>query len=160
MDNEEKWEKRLHSKKFWIFSISSIIGLIVVIPLLCAALGLITLPFLRFEKKVQLNQGVISQTYDTQYCLSNYHWFLETYQAIQQADTQIANFQQQITDFKNTYGNDPSTWGFTAQQSYNETTSELTGVQNQKADWIGQYNARTQELDRVACKNLPLYIQP
>lgn len=140
--------------------IGVILLFVVVLPLLGAALGIINLPFLKLGKKVALNQGVISQTYDTQYCLSNYHWFLDTYNAIQQADTQIANFQQQIQDFKTTYGNDPTKWAFSAQQTFNEVSSELTGIQNQKADWIGQYNSRTQQLDRVACKNLPLYVKP
>lgn len=135
----------------------AIIGL----PLLFAALGLINLPFLGFEKKVQLNQGVISQTYDTQYCLQNYHWFKETLADIQQKQTQVTNFQQQLTQMKQDYGNtSPNTWSFQAQQAYNEIASEETGVSNAISDESAQYNAKSQELDRKACENLPLYVNP
>lgn len=143
--------------------IGGIIGFIVLViglPLLFAWLGLITLPFLKFENKVALNQDVINKTYNTDYCLNNYHWFLETYQSIQQADVQIANVQAQIADFKQTYGTDASKWNFAATQQYGQESASLTGIQNYKADLAGEYNAKTQELDRVACKNLPLYVTP
>lgn len=143
--------------------IGIIVGLLVLVvglPLLAAWMGLITLPFLKFESKVGAAQGIVKTTYNTNYCLQNYHYFKETYQDIQQKQTQISNFQAQIADFKTTYGSDPTKWGFTASQSYNETQSELTGVQNALAEEIGQYNARGQELDRVACENLPFNITP
>ncbi len=156
MDNQEKGNTAL-------IVIGSIVGffvLIIGLPLLFAWLGLITLPFLKFENKVALNQGVINKTYNTEYCLNNYHWFLETDQAIQQSDTQIANVQQQISDFKATFGTDASKWNFAATQQYGQESASLAGLRNYRADLVGQYNAKTQELDRVACKNLPLYIQP
>ncbi|MHB8600887.1 MAG: hypothetical protein ACYDER_29305 [Ktedonobacteraceae bacterium] len=156
MDRKEKGSTTL-------IVIGSIIGffvLVIGLPLLFAWLGLITLPFLKFENKVALNQGVISKTYNTDYCLNNYHWFLETDQAIQQSDTQIANVQAQIADFKSTYGTDATKWNYAATQQYGQISASLTGIQNYRADLVGQYNARTQELDRVACKGLPLYVQP
>ena len=134
--------------------------LIIGLPLLFAALGLITLPFLKFENKVALNQGVINKTYNTDYCLSNYEWFKETYQDIQQSDVQIQNVQDQIADFKKTYGNDASKWNFAATQQYGQISASLTGLQNYKADLVGKYNARSQELHRVACRDLPLYLEP
>ena len=147
-------------KRHIILGVVSFFVLVIGIPLLFAAIGLISLPFLGFEKKVQLNQGVISKTYSTQYCLDNYHWFLETYQDIQQKQAQVQQFESQLTSMKQTYGGTPNTWNFTAQQTYNEVSSEMTGVQNAVLDETGQYNAKSQELDRVACKNLPLYVQP
>lgn len=151
----------IHIKKSHILlGVVGFFVLVIGLPLLFAAIGLINLPFLDFEKKVQLNQGVISQTFNTQYCLNNYHWFLETYQDIQQKQQQVQQFQTTLDTLKQDYGSDMSKWSFTAQQNFNETQSELTGVQNAVFDETGQYNARTQELDRVACKNLPLYIKP
>lgn len=38
--------------------------------------------------------------------------------------------------------------------------SEETGVANAVSDESAQYNARSQELDRKACENLPLYVNP
>jgi len=143
-----------------VAAIGGVIALVTIVPLLLALLGLINLPFLKFQDKVALNQGVINKTYDTQYCLDNYHYFLETDQDIQQKEQQVQSFQAQLTQMKQDYGSDMSKWSFTAQQTYNEVSSELTGVQNARLDEVGQYNAKTQELDRVSCKSLPLYIQP
>jgi hypothetical protein len=137
-----------------------VVVVLIILPLTAAALGWITLPFLKFEKKVGAAQGIVNQTYETQYCLSNYHWFLETYQDIQQKQQQVAAFQSQLDSMKQTFGSDPTKWSFTTQQSFNEVQSEMTGVQNAISDETAQYNARTQELDRVACKGLPLHITP
>jgi len=154
-------EKEQGGAVLWtIAAIGCVVALVTVVPLLLSLLGLINLPFLKFGSKVALNQGVIATTYNTQYCLNNYHWFLETYQDIQQKQAQVSQFQAQLTSMKADYGGSVNTWSFTAQQSYNEVQSELTGVQNAVLDETGQYNARTQELDRVACKGLPLYVQP
>ena len=157
-DSNFTWPKHTWLKVTGIVAIVTVLGII--LPLTAAALGWITLPFLKFEKKVGAAQGIVSQSYATQYCLDNYHWFLETYQDIQQKQSQVQSFQAQLTSMKQTYGNDPTKWGFTTQQSFNETQSELTGVQNAISDETAQYNAKSQELDRVACKNLPLNITP
>jgi len=143
-----------------LLSIVGFVVLVIGLPLLMAVLGLINLPFLGFEKKVDLNAGVINQTYNTQYCLDNYHWFKETYQDIGQKKEQVTSFQTQLDSMKATYGADTTKWGFTTQQSFNQTQSNLTGVQNAVLDESAQYNAKAQELDRVACKELPLFVQP
>jgi len=156
MENREKG-----SIIVWtLVSIGGLIALVTLVPLLLSLLGIINLPFHKLQSKVSLNQGVITKTYNTDYCLQNYHWFKETDQAIQQADSQIGNIQSQVSDFKQTYGSDTSKWNFAATQQYGQITTSLTGLQNYRADLVGQYNAKTQELDRVACKDLPLFIQP
>lgn len=132
---------------------------VVVLPLLGAALGIINLPFLKLSKQVELNQGVINKTYDTDYCLNNYEWFKDTYQDIQQSDTKIANVQQQLDNFTTTAGTRDK-WTFEDKTLYNNLTTELTGIRNYKADLTGQYNSRTTQLNRVACKELPLFVKP
>lgn len=144
----------------WLLGIGAFIFLVIGLPLIFAALGLINLPFLGFEKKVQLNRGVITKTYDTEYCLQNYHWFKETLADIQQKQTQVTNFKQQMDQMKSEYTGAPNTWGFQAQQAYNEIASEETGVSNAISDESAQYNAKSQELDRKACMDLPLFVNP
>lgn len=156
MDNKEKGNAILST----ILAVGGVIALVTVVPLLLALLGIINLPFLKLQSKVALNQGVITKTYDTTYCLNNYEWFKQTYQDIQQSDVQIQNVQAQIDDFKKTYGTDASKWNFAATQQYGQISASLTGLQNYKAGLVGQYNARSQELNRVACKELPLYVAP
>lgn len=143
-----------------LLGVLGFVVLVIGVPLFMAVLGLISLPFLGFEKKVELNRGVINKTFSTEYCLDNYHWFKETYQDIEQKKEQVVSFQSQIDSMKATYGSDATKWGFTTQQSFNQTQSNLTGVQNAVLDETGQYNAKAGELDRVACKELPLFVQP
>src|SRR6185503_1701503 len=138
-------------------TVGAIVLVVVVLPLLGAALGIINLPFLGLSKKVELNQGVITKTYDTDTCLANYSWFKDTYQDIQQTETKIVNAQQQVKDFEASAG-ERSNWTFEDKQQYNSLTNAVTGLKNYKADIVGQYNSRTQQLNKVACKELPLFV--
>lgn len=139
------------------------VGLLVLaiaLPVLGDAMGLVTIPFLTFHSKVQLNRDVIATTYDSQYCIQNYEWFKQQEQDINGIDTQIANAQQQLDDFIKLYGSDTTKWSFTANQTYSEDSTTLTGLKNIKQQKVNDYNAKSNELNRVACKDLPLYINP
>lgn len=143
-----------------ILAITGVILLVVVVlPLLGAALGIINLPFLKLGKKVELNQGVISKTYGTDYCLANYEWFKDTYQDIQQSDVKIQNVQSQLDQFQKD-APDRSKWTFEDKNFFNSLSAELVGTKNYKAELVGQYNSRSEQLNRVACKELPLFVSP
>lgn len=120
-------------------------------------LGIIDLPIRKVENKVQLNADLIDKTYDSEYCLANYEWFKDTYNDIQQSDTQIKNKQEQLDNFVKTAG-DRINWTFEDKQQYNSLSNEVTGLKNYRADLVGQYNSRTEQLNRVACKELPLFV--
>ena len=120
-------------------------------------LGIIDLPIRKVENKVQLNADLIDKTYNAEYCLANYEWFKDTYNDIQQSDTQIKNKQDQLDNFIKTAG-DRTNWTFEDKQQYNSLSNEVTGLKNYRADLVGQYNSRTEQLNRVACKELPLFI--
>ena len=120
-------------------------------------LGIIDLPIRKVENKVQLNADLIDKTYDAEYCLANYEWFKDTYNDIQQSDVQIKNKQDQVDAFTKNAG-DRATWTFEDKQQYNSLTNEVTGLKNYRADLVGQYNSKTEQLNRVACKELPLFV--
>ncbi len=146
--------------KVFFGTIAAILGFCVLYVALAAfgaGFKLFTLPLLNFTKKVDLNAGVINKTYNTDYCLANYEWFKDTYQDIQQTQTKVANVQAQLDEFKTDAG-DRSTWTFEDKTQYNKLTSSLTGTKNYLADIIGQYNSKTGQLNRVACKELPLFV--
>ena len=145
--------------KVVLVTIGAVLLIVVVLPLLGAALGIINLPFLKLGKQVELNQGVISKTYNTDYCLANYEWFKDTNNDIQQSDTKISNAEDQVRDFQASAG-DRSKWTFEDKQQYNSLTNSVTGLKNYRADLVGQYNSRTEQLNRVACKDLPLFVKP
>jgi len=120
-------------------------------------LGIIDLPIRKVENKVQLNADLIDKTYDSEYCLANYEWFKDIYNDIQQSDTQIKNKQEQLDNFVKTAG-DRINWTFEDKQQHNSLSNEVTGLKNYRADLVGQYNSRTEQLNRVACKELPLFV--
>ena len=122
-----------------------------------SALGIIYLPFFNFQKKVDLNYGIIEKTYGTEYCLANYEWFKDTFNAIQQLDVQISTQQQSLDDFYKRAG-DRKDWTFEDKQLEGDLIGKVNGLRNIKSNKIGQYNSRTEQLNRVACQELPLFI--
>lgn len=119
--------------------------------------GIIQLPLQKLENKLELTQGVLDKTYSTEYCLANYEWFKDTNNDIIQSDSQIKNKQDQLNQFIASAG-DRSNWTFDDKQQYNRISNEVTGLKNYRSDLVGQYNSRTSQLNRVACKELPLFI--
>ena len=122
-------------------------------------LGIITLPITKLESQVKLNQGVIQKTYSTEYCLANYEWFKDTNQDIIQSDGQIQNKEDQLKSFEESAGVRTG-WTFEDKQQYNRLTSEISGLKNYRLDLVGQYNSKTEQLNRVACKEMPLFVKP
>lgn len=142
-----------------LWAVGGILLLVVGLPLLGAALGIINLPFLNLGKRVELNQGVITRTFDTDYCLANYAWFKDTYQDIKQTEVKVSTAEQQLKDFEASAG-ERSKWTFEDKQQYNTLTNAITGLKNYRADISGQYNSRSEQLNKVACKELPLFVNP
>lgn len=124
-----------------------------------SVLGIINLPFFSFAKKVDLNYGVINKTYDTEYCLANYEWFKDTYNGIQSMDTKIAVQQSALDDFYKRAG-DRKDWTFEDKSLEADLVGKLSGVKNIKSTMVAQYNSRSEQLNRVACKELPLFVKP
>lgn len=139
-----------------------LLGLVILVPLLslgAAALGIINLPFFKLNKQVDLNYGVINKVYDTDYCLANYEWFKQTEEGIKGMDTKIANAQEAVKTFETSAGSRDK-WTFEDKNQDAELTSRVTALKNIKVTMTNEYNARAESLNRVACKELPLFIQP
>ena len=147
----------MKSIMIFIFSVLAMIALTIGGRYALAGMGIITLPVKKFENKVHLNGELIDKTYDTEYCLANYEWFKNTSNDIEQSANQIKNFQEQLDSFTKSAGDRPN-WTFEDKQQFNTLTDRITGAKNYRADLVGQYNSRTEQLNRVACKELPLYI--
>jgi hypothetical protein len=124
-----------------------------------SALGIINLPFFNFAKKVDLNYGVINKTYDTDYCLQNYEWFKQTEQGIIGMEDKLANQKRALSSFESSAG-PRKNWTFEDKTLYAELTSRVTALENLRVSMVNEYNAKTQSLNRVACKELPLFIKP
>jgi hypothetical protein len=144
----------------------SVLGLmlgLVIVLLLCSLVGslfgIINLPFFNLQKRVDLNYGVIDRTYDTDYCLANYEWFKDRLEGIKGMDDKIAIQKKALEDFQTAAG-DRSKWTFEDKQTDSDLRNKVTGLENIQVTMINEYNSRTQQLNRVACKELPLFIEP
>jgi hypothetical protein len=133
--------------------------LMILLSLACSAIGIIQLPFFTLQKKVDLNRGVIDQTYNTDYCLANYEWFKQTAEGIKGMDDKISTQQSAVTNFEQSAG-PRKDWTFEDKNAYNELTTRVTALKNLRTTMVNEYNARTQSLNRVACKEMPLFFNP
>jgi hypothetical protein len=146
--------------KAFLITIMALVGVVVLgfgLRFVGIGLGIISLPIQKLENKVEFNADAIDKTYSLEYCLANYEWFKDTYQDIQQSDGQIRNKQEQLTSFEQSAG-ERATWTFEDKQQYNTLSNEVTGLKNYRLDLVGKYNSRTEQLNRIACKELPLFV--
>lgn len=123
-----------------------------------SALHLFTLPFVKFEAKVQTNEDIIKKTYNADNALEQYHWFKDQYEAIQATTNKIAIAQRAATDFDTAAGPRTS-WTFEDKTESARLHSVAQGLQSQYENQVAEYNARAKSVDRAVFKdNLPLYI--
>jgi hypothetical protein len=129
----------------------------ILLSILGSVLGIINLPFYNFGKKVDLNYGIINKTYETDYCLANYEWFKDRYNGILGMDDKIAIQKRELQDFQASAGSRKN-WTFEDKQTDADLRNKVTALENIKVTWTNEYNSRTEQLNRVACKELPLFI--
>lgn len=123
-----------------------------------SAFHIFTLPFIKFESKVQTNEDIIKKTYNADNALEQYHWFKDQYEAIQATQNKIAIAQKAATDFDTSAGPRTS-WTFEDKTESARLHSVQQGLQSQYENQVAEYNARAKSVDRAVFKdNLPLYI--
>lgn len=121
------------------------------------AMGIFNLPLFKMQQKVQTNYGIIEKTYETEYCLANYEWFKSQKQGIDGMAEKIANAESELKTFNESAGA-RSTWTFEDKTESARLSSNVTGLKNRRVDMIKEYNARSEMLNRTACRELPLFI--
>lgn len=140
--------------------IGAVVGVFVLL-LICAGLAtgfnIITLPWLKLNRQVQFNQDVITKTYEVEYCLNNYEWFKQQKQDIDGMAEKIVNAKKAAEDFRKNAG-PRENWTFEDKTEDARLQSNVTGLENRRVDLIKTYNARSEQLNRIACRELPLFI--
>ena len=138
----------------WIF-----LGLIAVfvLALIGSALNLITIPWLKFDSKVNANRGIVQKTYSADNELYNYHWFQETAGDITALQQNIAASKQAVTDFQTNAG-PRSSWGYQEEQEFENLQAVVLGQQQQYNSLVQTYNAKAGEADKsMFVSGLPLF---
>lgn len=131
--------------------------LYVVVALAGSAFHIFTLPFVKLESKVQTNHDIITKTYNADNALYNYHWFKETYQAIEADKNKIAQAKIAATSYETSAG--PRPWDYATTTEDARLNAVTQGLQSHYEDLVAEYNARASEADRSVFQNeLPLFV--
>ena len=127
-------------------------------------LRIATLPVRNFENKVNLNKAVIDATWDPQRCMTEYDWFLQREQSLKARVVQLQNFTTLIADLKEdqTRKEDKKLDTMSIDEELKQTRSQATGLNNFYESEKAEYNAKSDNIIKVHCKDLTskLYISP
>ena len=134
-----------------------VIGGFVGLTLLASAMNLITIPFLKFNKQVQMNRDIVEKTYNADNALYNYHWFKERAEAIKANEKQIQNAEQSQSEFRLSAGV-RSEWTFEDKSEDARLGAVVLGLKNHYNEIVAEYNARANQVDRaIFSQDLPLF---
>lgn len=104
--------------------------------------------------------AVLTKTFDADNMIYNYEWFRSQYQAVLAMDVQITNAQVSFESFKKDNG-PRGKMDFSTGAEYDRLNAILLGLQNQRANYVGTYNARASQANRSIFmgKELPPVLQ-
>ena len=134
-----------------------VIGGFMALTMVASALNLITIPFLKFNKQVQMERDIVTKTYSADNALYNYHWFKERAEAIKASEKQIENAIASQADFRASAGA-RSGWTFEDKTEDARLGAVVLGLKNHRESIVAEYNAREKEADRaIFSQDLPLF---
>lgn len=136
-----------------------LIGLAVVIGLgaIGSVTNLITIPWLKFDSKVNMERGIVTKTYNAENAIYNYHWFQQTSEDIKSTDRKITDAQAALTDFEASAGV-RTAWTFEDKTEDSRLRSVVQGLKSAYNDLTADYNARAKSVDRAIFQDsLPLF---
>jgi hypothetical protein len=130
----------------------------VVLTVLGTAFNLITIPWLKFDRKVELNRDLVNETYKTDNALYNYRWFKDREEAIKAQKKKIEIAKAAQADFELSAG-PRDKWTFEDKTEDARLRSIVQGNQSAYEEMVGEYNSRAKQVDRAIFKDdLPLFI--
>lgn len=142
--------------KIFSYTVLVIIGF-VLLGVIGSALNLITIPWLKFDRQVQMNRDIITKTYDADNALYNYHWFQEKAGEIKTAEQNVAVASSSMTMFKESAG-ERKNWTFEDKTEDARLRQLFVGSVNYYNGLVNDYNARAKEVDRAIFKDsLPTF---
>lgn len=136
-----------------------LLGVIVLVLLgaIGSGLNLITIPWLKFDRQVEMNRDIVTKTYNADNALYNYHWFQERAGSIKTTQEQAVNAHTAVASFEDAAG-PRIAWTFEDKNEDARLRSVQLGLENHYRDLVNEYNARAGEADRGIFKDsLPLF---
>lgn len=126
------------------------------------ALNIITIPWLKLGRQVQLNRDVIDKTYQADNAIYNYEWFKNRAEDIRATEKKIRNAKETVVAFEASAGA-RTAWTFEDKTEHARLSSVVLGLKNHYEEIVAEYNARAQQVNRAIFKDdLPLFftLQP
>ena len=111
------------------------------------AFRIISLPFWKLDKQIEMNRDIIEKTYDADNAIYNYEWFKQRYEDIGAIEKKIENAKSDLVNFEERAGS-MKDWRFEQDTEHSRLTSIVTGLKNQYEDLVAQYNARAKMVNR------------
>lgn len=122
------------------------------------ALNLITIPWLKLDRQIQMNRDIVAKTYNADNALYNYHWFKERAEAIKATENKVSIAKVSVVNFNTTVGLPRKEWTFEDKNEYARLNAVALGLQAQYEDLVAEYNAHAKEADRAVFQDeLPLF---
>lgn len=121
------------------------------------AMGIITIPWLKLNRRVQMERDIIQQTYDADNAIYTYEWFKDRHEAIVQSENKIKIAEDVLADFEARAGSRDK-WTFEDKNEHARLSSVVAGLKSHRADLIAEYNANSKKVNKSIFKDdLPLF---
>lgn len=134
-----------------------IILIIIGLSIVGSAVGFITIPWLKFDRQVQMERDIVTKTYNADNALYNYRWFKDQMAEIKATETKIETAESDLESFERLAG-DHKNWTFEDKNEYARLSSVKTGLMNHYQDVVTEYNSRATQADRAIFQDeLPLF---
>ncbi len=142
--------------KTTLIIVGSIVGLFL-LAVIGSALNLITIPWLKFDSKVNMERDIVTKTYNADNALYNYHWFQEKAGEIKTAQMNIEVTKEAVVSFEASAG-PRKDWTFEDKTEDARLRAVAEGNRTYYNSLVNEYNARAGEVDRSIFKDgLPLF---
>lgn len=122
-----------------------------------SAMNLITIPWLKFNRQVQMNRDIVAKTYNADNALYNYHWFKERAESIKATESKIKIAKGAVLGFEASAGARKD-WSFEDKTEHARLSAVFNGIKAHYEDIVAEYNAKANEADRSIFQDeLPLF---
>lgn len=138
-------------------TIGWVLSVVFVVSMFGVAMRFWTIPFLKFNKQVDMERGIVAKTYNAENALYNYRWFKDMAETIKATEINIENAIQAQAEFR-AFAGARSGWTFEDKQQDSYLSSLVIGQKNYYQQIVGEYNSRASQVDRAIFQDeLPLF---
>lgn len=111
------------------------------------AFRIISLPFWKLDKQIEMNRDIIEKTYDADNAIYNYEWFKQRYEAILALEKKIV-IAQASADEHEKKADARGNWTFSEIDEQSRLNAVTQGNKSQYEDIVAEYNSRAKMVNR------------